>query len=427
MKNRRELGFFSVVAMVIGTQLGSAIFLLPSQLAPYGIWSLLSWGLSGGGALALCQIFSVLAQHSTRMGGPHVYVDEAFGKRAAFYTGWSYWAISWISSLTVLLLTTSSIEYFVGDLGSLGRLGLQGTILFSIAALNLRGAMLSGVGEILFSILKVAPMILIPLFSIKHWKSDHLLTSVSELSPMASINAASLLTFWGFVGLEAGTTMTNCVKNAMTVVPRALFWGTIIVLGIYVLNTLAIMAVFPQEIIKTSPTLYGMLLTKMTGGAWCGKAISLLIFVMTLGTLNSWLLASGQIAMIAAREKLFPPFFGILNRSESPVVGIVITSVCLFIGMILLMSKSVHEQINALINFSTVLFILIYMMGALSLIQLMRTKKIPSSLFLWGCIAVGMVFCVGIIVTTNLTFLLGSMIVPLFGFVLSRVFRWPVR
>ena len=45
---QRKMGFVSLVAMVVGVQLGTAIFLLPSQLSPYGLWSLMSWGITGG-------------------------------------------------------------------------------------------------------------------------------------------------------------------------------------------------------------------------------------------------------------------------------------------------------------------------------------------------------------------------------------------
>ena len=86
-RQKRELGFFSVVALVIGVQLGSAMFLLPSQLAPYGKWGVMSWGITGTGALALCQVFAALARYMPRVGGPHIYVRHAFGHRTAFYVG----------------------------------------------------------------------------------------------------------------------------------------------------------------------------------------------------------------------------------------------------------------------------------------------------------------------------------------------------
>ncbi len=85
-------------------------------------------------------------------------------------------------------------------------------------------AVLAGIGEIFFSSCKVIPMIIIPLLALKGWKGDHIMQPIQG-SAWPAINAASGLTFWGFVGLEAGTTLANCVENSRVIVPRALFFG----------------------------------------------------------------------------------------------------------------------------------------------------------------------------------------------------------
>lgn len=424
-RQKKELGFFSVVALVVGLQLGSAMFLLPHQLAPYGIWALISWAIAGTGALALCRVFAALAHHSSRMGGPHVYVDEAFGKRAAFYVGWSYWIISWLSSVPVLLLVISSLEHLIGDLGNMGRLCTEAVILISIMMINLRGAALAGVGEIIFSTLKSLPMIIIPLLSFSYWNTDYLFAPSSH-PPLFSLNAASLLTFWGFIGLEAGTTIANYVKNSAVVVPKALFWGTSLVIFIYVFNTIAVMSTIPPDILKSSTNTYSVLL-EIIGGTWSGKIVSLLVVVMCLGTLNSWLLASGQIAMVAAREGLFPVFLGKTNKYQSPGIAVAFTAIALFLCMILLQNKTIHEQLNQLINLSTSIFIMIYMIVAVALVKFIIHKKIPSSAAVWTAACISLLFCFWSVATTEPKILISSLIIPFMGFVLSFVFKWPVR
>ena len=49
IQKKQKMNFFSVIAFVIGLQLGSALFLLPEQLVPYGAWGALSWLVSGIG------------------------------------------------------------------------------------------------------------------------------------------------------------------------------------------------------------------------------------------------------------------------------------------------------------------------------------------------------------------------------------------
>jgi APA family basic amino acid/polyamine antiporter len=424
-RQKRELGFFSVVALVIGVQLGSAMFLLPSQLAPYGKWGVMSWGITGTGALALCQVFAALARYMPRVGGPHIYVRHAFGNKAAFYVGWSYWVISWLSSVPVLLLAISSLETMVGDMGTLGRLGAEAMLLVGIMVLNLRGAILSGVGEILFSILKVLPMLVIPLLTIPFWSLENL-NVPAQHPPLLSLNAASLLTFWGFVGLEAGTTISDCVKNSSVVVPRALFWGTSLVIGVYILNTLAVMSVVPQSQLLNSPNAYSVLLGIMGGAHW-SKMISLLTFVMCAGTLNSWILASGQVAMTASQDGIFPSFFGKKNAQQSPTTAIFLTTMLLLFCVTLLQSRTLQQQINELISLSNTLFFVIYLMVSFSLVKFIRGKKIKGSFLIYSAVGVSLLFCGWALVTTSPWVLLGAFIIPLIGWGLSCVFRWPVR
>src|SRR5437879_699390 len=104
----RRIGFWSVFALVTGSQIGSGVFMSPATLAPYGIWGLLGWVVSGLGALSLALVFSELCTRFPKTGGPHVYVKEAFGKTAAFFTGWTYWIVSFVSTTAVIV---TSIGY----------------------------------------------------------------------------------------------------------------------------------------------------------------------------------------------------------------------------------------------------------------------------------------------------------------------------
>ena len=87
----RKLGFWMVLALVVGTFIGSGIFLLPAQLAPFGWNAVLGWGITISGALCVATIFAALARALPRAAGPYAYVGEAFGRLPAFVVAWSYW------------------------------------------------------------------------------------------------------------------------------------------------------------------------------------------------------------------------------------------------------------------------------------------------------------------------------------------------
>jgi APA family basic amino acid/polyamine antiporter len=66
----REIGFWTAVALVVGNMIGSGVFLLPASLAPYGGLSLVGWGISAGGSIALALVFAHLARAQPAAGGP---------------------------------------------------------------------------------------------------------------------------------------------------------------------------------------------------------------------------------------------------------------------------------------------------------------------------------------------------------------------
>jgi APA family basic amino acid/polyamine antiporter len=109
-----KIGFWSVFELVTISQIGSGL-MLPAQLAIFGTLSLIGWIISGLGALILAIVFAELCVRNPKMGGPHAYIKEAFGPTAAFFSGWTYWIISWVSTVAII---TSAVGYISPLLGS---------------------------------------------------------------------------------------------------------------------------------------------------------------------------------------------------------------------------------------------------------------------------------------------------------------------
>ncbi len=112
------LGFWQLVALVVGNLVGSGVLMLPATLAPYGAISFSGWIATSIGAILLSLVFCQLCSKHPRTGGPHVYVEEAFGKNAGFYIAWVYWILAWIGyaalvSAAMGCLTTGDTEYFI--------------------------------------------------------------------------------------------------------------------------------------------------------------------------------------------------------------------------------------------------------------------------------------------------------------------------
>mgnify|MGYP003551999656 CR=1 FL=1 len=91
----RPLGLWMATALVVGSMIGSGVFLLPAALAPYGAASLVGWAIALCGALLLAATFAKLAVHWPCTGGPYAYVRRSFGDAAGFGIAWSYWISIW--------------------------------------------------------------------------------------------------------------------------------------------------------------------------------------------------------------------------------------------------------------------------------------------------------------------------------------------
>jgi Gamma-aminobutyrate permease and related permeases len=157
-----KIGFWAVFALVISSQIGSGVFMLPISLAPYGAYSLISWMISGAGAVSLALVFATLCAKFPETGGPHVYVKHTFGPAAAFFVGWTYWVISWVSTTALIVVGVGYLTpFFHEDIKSM-RLFLELLLFTIITLINLRGIATAGHVEFLLTVVKVAVLLAIP-------------------------------------------------------------------------------------------------------------------------------------------------------------------------------------------------------------------------------------------------------------------------
>jgi APA family basic amino acid/polyamine antiporter len=256
------------------------------------------------------------------------------------------------------------------------------------------------------------------------------LTQPVEMSAFSALGAASLMTFWGFVGLEAGTTVSDCVKNPKKTIPRALFWGTLLVAILYLMNTISIFGIVPRSILCASENAYAALFHHTWGNGW-DKAIQVLVCTMCFGSLNSWILSSGQVALTAANSGLFPPFFNQINGKNSPVMGVKITTLCLAlscasVSLLACYSQSFSQQIDTFVNLSLSGLILLYVVVLWALLTFIRKNLISWSPLLIISVMTSAVFCLWTITSTHWSMLLGAILIPISGYIVARLFRWSV-
>jgi len=406
------MGFWNVTSLVAGSQIGTGIFLLPASMALFGAAGLSSWLITAVGAMLLAMVFANLSAKIPKTGGPHTFIEHSFGKTLGFFSAWTYWVISWMSTPMVVISIVSYLSPVFGTLHPFSNLMLEFLILLSVTSLNLSGVSSAGRVDFFFSILKLIPLFLVPFaglffFNMSHFEPFNPTTD----STLTVLNSAALLTLWGFIGVESATTTAGSVENPQKTIPRAIIVGTLIVAVIYIFSSTVIMGVVPPEALAKSKAPFADAAQIIFGGNWY-LAISIAAAVVCMGTLNAWVLTSGQIALGAATDGHLPKFFSVKNSFGAPKWGLIFSSLGMIPVLIATMNQDLIQQINLIIDVSVTAFLFIYVLSTLShlkiCIESQNTKGVLIGLF-------ALSFCGWALYSSGILIVTFAALIPLTG------------
>lgn len=330
----RVLGLTSIVGIVIGTMIGSGIFINPAKVAAdVGTPGLMlaTWALGGVlcffGALAIGE----LAAMFTQAGGIYVYLREAYGPLVAFLFGWALFLV--IESGTIATLAvgfaTKYLPHFV-------RLSPPQTRVVAIALIALlamvnvlgvrKGASLMNFLTAIKLVALTAVCVLIFLFAGG--------TAANPLVPdapatrggagLGRFGLALVAVLWAYKGWETSTYSAGEIRNPQKKLPLGLFIGTLTVLGLYLLANLAYLHVFTASRMAASERIAADVMAAVFGPLGA-SVISLIILLSMAGTANGHLLTSPRVFFAMARDGLF--FAGVARvhpRYLTPHVSILL-------------------------------------------------------------------------------------------------------
>lgn len=409
--SQKKMGFWSVMSLVAGSQIGTGIFLLSASMAPLGAAGVSSYLVTATGALLLALVFARLCAHIPRSGGPHVFIEQAFGRTAGFFAAWTYWVISWLSTPMVVISVITYLTPLWGDLSSGASLALQVGVLAAMTALNLYGVRSAGLVEVVFTLLKLVPLLIVPLAGLFFMQASHFVpfNPTSESLPSV-MNAAALLTLWGFIGVESATASIGSVESPQTTVPRAIVLGTTLVAVVYIFSSTVVLGVVPIEILGKSVAPFADTAEIIFGGSW-SKVIAIITSIVCLGSLNAWVLTSGQIALGAASDGYLPRLLSVKNRHGAPKWGLIISS----LGIVPVLMMTLHHDLMAfvhvLVDVSVTACLFIYAASALSYLRMFHKRG-------WAPWFVGMgalVFCGWALYASGGFMIALAMVVPILG------------
>jgi APA family basic amino acid/polyamine antiporter len=347
-------------------------------LAAFGTISLFGWMITSLGAILLALVFAQLSAKIPETGGPHTYVEAAFGKTAGFYVAWGYWVLSWVSNAALVVGIASYLSAVCGPFSAWETVGIEVGAMALVTGFNLFGIQARGRLELVITSLKLLPLILVPLIGIffVDWHNFCPFNRSGQSVPMA-LNAVAFITLWGFVGVETGTVPGRDVENPTKTIPRATIMGTSIAALVYILGTFVIMGAVPYDQLAASKAPYADLAGMIFGGNW-HIPVAIAAIITCLGSLNGWTLIVGRIALGAAKDGLFPPIFKRTNAAGTPIWAVIISSICALPFVLMALSHCLLDQFNFIIDMTITLILVVYTACVLAYLKLHHAHRVTT-------------------------------------------------
>ena len=352
----RRLTFTDTTSLVIGTILGTGIFLKTAVMAQQvGTPQLVlaAWALAGILSLAGALTYAELGAMFPEAGGDYIYLRKAYGDMPAFLYGWTALSIESAGSIAALgvafasflspLLPISAVwfEYAFRIFGhelswkfGIRQLVAVGVILF-FSSINCLGVAVSGRVQLAFTVARLLGITAViggVFFLSQSAAWSNLLTdsSTPRWTGFKAFGAAILAALWAFNGWNNMPMVAGEVQDPDRNVPRALVVGMLIVLVVYGLANLAYIYALPfNEVASSSSTAYpnaAPVATKAVAtflGMLGTKVVAVIFLLSTMGGLHGMILVRARIPFAMARDGLFFSRTGLVsNSSRAPVWAI---------------------------------------------------------------------------------------------------------
>ncbi|WP_307892894.1 arginine-ornithine antiporter [Bacillus swezeyi] len=336
MAEEKKLGLFALIALVIGSMIGGGAFNLASDIASgAGAGAILiGWVITGVGMIALAFSFQNLTTKRPDLdGGIFTYAREGFGHFMGFNSGWGYWFAALLGNVAYGTLLFSAVGYFIPAFGNgqnIASIIGASVILWSVHFLILRGIQSAAMINLITTISKLVPIFafivaVIFVFHLDLFTADFWGKGLSLGSIGAQVKSTMLVTVWVFTGIEGAVLFSSRAKKSSDV-GKATVIGLISVLVIYVMITMLSLGVMNQQDLAGLPNPSMASIMEHIVGKWGAVLINLGLIISVIGAWLAWTLFAGELPLIAAREGVFPKWFGKENKNGAPSNALTLTN-----------------------------------------------------------------------------------------------------
>jgi len=381
----RSLRLPQATALVVGTILGSAVFVQASELTEHvpRIWAvLLAWTVSGVltlfGALACAELASAFP----RTGGVYVFLRETYSPLAGFLWGWSMFWVMHSGIIAAMATVFGRYTAFFHPMGDAGIRAVAVIAILGISTLNYIGVKRSSTVQTTFTIGKVAAVALIVIvgFVIGSRLPEHFQQGAPPLPGDIGARGFLLALIAGLFAFGGWHVVTYTAEETVSperTIPRALTLGIVIVTTCYVALNAVYFYVLPLDKVEQSPRIAADVATRLLGRRG-GGAISALVMFSVFGAMTGSILAEPRVYFAMARDGLLFKWIGVVHpKFRTPHRAIVLQAIWASI----LVSSGTYRQLFTRVIFTEWTF---FAMMAGGIFLLRRRPDYTPVYRVWG-------------------------------------------
>ncbi len=387
----RALGVWGATSIVIGTVIGSGVFLVPTAMIRsvgsvrmlFAVW-IIAGVLSLFGALTYAELAAAMPE----AGGEYVYLTAAYGPFWGFLYGWTQF---WVAkSGSIATLAAGFYTYLTVFYPSLGlalvttpwHIGPHGTLLeihygqlvaialiLALGGVNYLGVRAGGGVQVFVTGLKLALLAGVVVAGVFSGKGDwsHFTGHVPALAGISGFFAAMVSALWAYDGWNNVSMVSSEIREPQRNLPRSLIFGTLAVVGIYLSINLAYFHVLTASQVAASNRVAADMMASV-GGRLAVTGVSVAVLISIFAALNGSILSGSRVPFAMARDGLFFRAAATVHpRFRSP--GHAMMMLCGWSSVVVL-SGWFDDLYNFVIFGSWIL----YLMTAVSVIVLRRTR-----------------------------------------------------
>ncbi|MBA2303009.1 MAG: amino acid permease [Acidobacteria bacterium] len=408
----RAIGLGSAILLVVGSVIGSGIFLTTGGMAaliPSASLLLAAWTLGGILAIAGGLTYAEMGAMFPRSGGVYVFLREAYGGLPAFLYGWSSLLVVISGSMAAVAAGFAEyLSYFVpafstsnivvalpvpwGTFSISAGQFVAAASLAVLGAVNYVGVRSGNMLNVVLTAAKVAGLLAIPLMALAAGTVRPALTPVvpaDVVRPVASFGIAMIAVLWTYESWYYVTYAAGEIRDPQRNVPRALVIGVLVLIATYLAVNLAYLHALTIDEMKGVTRIAEKAASTLMGSAGAAL-VAATVVISTFGCNAAGLLGGSRVLFAMASDGVFLPAASRVHpRYRTPHVAVA----ALTGWSIVLALSGTYEQLFTYVMFSSILF---SVAAGAALFSLRRTHPDqPRPYRAWGYPIVPAVFVLG--------------------------------